>query len=127
MSTSSSVVQLGAVSSMSGPHSILEVGENNEYKHITKENDTSKSTQQEDTSPNNHLQESDSPSTLPNQPQSAQSNDCVPEDEENTPGADLTSVNKRPPPLEVLIISLYHFENYYSTTISKFACDCAIT
>lgn len=106
MNTSSPVVQLGAVSSMSGPHSILEVGEKNENKVATKENDVQKTTQKKaaDASiESNHLQESDLV-TSSNQPQSAQSIDFVPEDcedEDNTFVADSITVNKKPPPLEV--------------------------
>ena len=101
MSTSSSVVQLGTVSSMSGPHSILEIGERQE--HTLSENDTTESTQKENTSPieNNHLTESAQPTPM-NKPQPAHPNDCVPVEDEETPvAADFTTVNKRPPPLEV--------------------------
>ncbi len=107
MSTSSSVVQLGAVSSMSGPHSILEIGERNEQTPDS-QNDITESTKQEGTSPieNNHIQESVC-STLMNQLQSTHPNDCVPEENEEIPVAvDFTTVDKRPPPLEVCFIIL---------------------
>ncbi|XP_046439240.1 phosphatidylinositol 4-phosphate 5-kinase type-1 gamma-like isoform X1 [Daphnia pulex] len=105
MSTSSSVVQLGAVSSMSGPHSILEIGERKENKHTPSEHDTS--IQQEGSSlmENNHIKESASSSTPVNKPnQSSDPNDCVPEDDElgsEDVAAGISNKDKRPPPLEM--------------------------
>jgi len=111
MSTSSSVVQLGAVSSMSGPHSILEIGERKESKHTPSENDTS--IQQEGSSlmENNHIKESASSSTPVNKHnQSSDPNDCVPEDDEQSCSEDVaagfSNKDKRPPPLEVCQIVL---------------------
>lgn len=110
MSTSSSVVQLGAVSSMSGPHSILEIGERKENKHTPSEHDAS--IQQEGSSlmENNHIKESASSSTPVNKPnQSSDPNDCVPEDDElgsEDVAAGISNKDKRPPPLEVCYIFL---------------------
>lgn len=108
MSTSSSVVQLGAVSSMSGPHSILEIGERNEQTPDS-QNDITESTKQGGTSPieNNHIQESVC-STLMNQ-LPTHPNDCVSEENEENPVAvDFTTVDKRPPPLEVCFSILFN-------------------
>lgn len=103
MSTSSSVVQLDAVSSMSGPHSILEIGEKNEKKQRSAvENVGVKGNQQANTSENNHLQVSNS-SSLSTQPHSAQPHANLADDGESSVTLDPLTANKRPPPLEVCI------------------------
>lgn len=100
MSTSSPAVQLDAVSSMSGPHSILEIGEKNEKKLKSVENAGAKATQQANLSDKNHLQASNS---TPSQPQPAQPSVNLPDDGENPVTVDPSTANKKPPPLEVCI------------------------
>ena len=108
MSTSSSVsvVQLGAVSSMSGPHSILEIGERKENKHTTSENDIPMQQEGSSFMENNHIKESASRSTSMNKPNAASdANDCVPDDDELSCSEEVatgsSNKDKRPPPLEV--------------------------
>nr|CAH0105452.1 unnamed protein product [Daphnia galeata] len=108
MSTSSSVsvVQLGAVSSMSGPHSILEIGERKENKHTTSENDIPMQQEGSSFMENNHIKESASSSTSMNKPNAASdANDCVPDDDELSCSEEVatgsSNKDKRPPPLEM--------------------------
>lgn len=107
MSTNSSVVQLGAVSSMSGPHSILEFGERQEKTNPPSENDTI--AHPDGLIPmENNRKESARSLTPTNQPHaSSDPNDCcVPqEDDELSSSEDVAAGSskkeKRPPPLEV--------------------------
>lgn len=120
MSISSPVIQLGAVSSISGPHSILEIGDKSN-NYTSSDNASTKSPLKEDTkidtTEKNHIQEPTASSTLMNQSQSPQLNDCIPEDGANSIVTNLIAVNKRPPPLEVGLSFPFFYVYYHDFNV----------
>ncbi|XP_057373690.1 phosphatidylinositol 4-phosphate 5-kinase type-1 alpha-like isoform X6 [Daphnia carinata] len=106
MSTSSSVVQLGAVSSMSGPHSILEIGERNEQTPSSSENDTTVHQDGPSHTESNHKEAARSLTPMNQHDPSSDPNDCIPQhDDELSSSEDVATGSskkeKRPPPLEM--------------------------
>ncbi|XP_032788150.2 phosphatidylinositol 4-phosphate 5-kinase type-1 alpha isoform X9 [Daphnia magna] len=106
MSTISAVVQLGAVSSMSGPHSILEIGERQEKTHPSSENDTTVHQDGLSHTESNHKEAARSLTPMNQHNPSFDPNDCIPQhDDELSSSEDVATGSskkeKRPPPLEM--------------------------
>ncbi|KZS16288.1 Phosphatidylinositol 5-phosphate 4-kinase [Daphnia magna] len=106
MSTISAVVQLGAVSSMSGPHSILEIGERQEKTHPSSENDTTVHQDGLSHTESNHKEAARSLTPMNQHNPSSDPNDCIPQhDDELSSSEDVATGSskkeKRPPPLEM--------------------------
>ncbi|KAK4015443.1 hypothetical protein OUZ56_030422 [Daphnia magna] len=106
MSTISAVVQLGAVSSMSGPHSILEIGERQEKTHPSSENDTTVHQDGISHTESNHKEAARSLTPMNQHNPSFDPNDCIPQhDDELSSSEDVATGSskkeKRPPPLEM--------------------------